>query len=277
MTQTLDVRVDTGWQRHPKTKELKAELGLEGPWALLALWCFARHYHPDGSLIGKADNYIEDAADWKGNPGALISALVRVRYMDGGANARTLHDWTEHESWAVGTDERQYNGRIAALIKHGRTREQAEKVLKRQKKTPVRPAVRTGMRGGMRNGCAPDSGMAALRSAPLLTLPYSSSPNQQPPTPFDVFYAEYPRKVGKANAAKAWNKIKPDEVAQQRILAAITVQRASDQWSKDGGKFIPHPASWLNGRRWEDETPKANGSTGDPYMDSMFARAGVAT
>ena len=28
---------------------------------------------------------------------------------------------------------------------------------------------------------------------------------------------------------------------------------ACDQWKKDGGQFIPHPATWLNQEGWDDE------------------------
>ena len=37
------------------------------------------------------------------------------------------------------------------------------------------------------------------------------------------------------------------------LLTAIEKQKESAQWSKDNGQFIPHPTTWLNGRRWEDE------------------------
>ena len=30
-------------------------------------------------------------------------------------------------------------------------------------------------------------------------------------------------------------------------------QKQSAQWSKDNGQFIPHPTTWLNGKRWEDQ------------------------
>ena len=37
------------------------------------------------------------------------------------------------------------------------------------------------------------------------------------------------------------------------LLTAIEKQKESAQWSKDNGQFIPHPTTWLNGKRWEDE------------------------
>jgi len=67
---------------------------------------------------------------------------------------------------------------------------------------------------------------------------------------FSNFWDAYPRKVGKANAEKVWKKYQPPLA---EVLAAIEAQKQSDQWSRDGGKFIPHPTTWLNGKRWEDE------------------------
>ena len=37
------------------------------------------------------------------------------------------------------------------------------------------------------------------------------------------------------------------------MLAAIERQKQTAQWKENGGQYIPHPATWLNGRRWEDE------------------------
>lgn len=39
----------------------------------------------------------------------------------------------------------------------------------------------------------------------------------------------------------------------QELLSIVKMQSFSDNWSKDNGKFIPHPATWINGNRWEDE------------------------
>jgi hypothetical protein len=53
-------------------------------------------------------------------------------------------------------------------------------------------------------------------------------------------------------AVKAWAKLKPDAELLPKIMEAVERQANSPQWRKDGGAFIPHPASWLHGRRWED-------------------------
>lgn len=70
---------------------------------------------------------------------------------------------------------------------------------------------------------------------------------------FDAFWASYPRHEARDAALKAWIKLAADESLQARILAAVEAQKQNGQWSRDNGKYIPHPASWLNARRWEDE------------------------
>ena len=70
---------------------------------------------------------------------------------------------------------------------------------------------------------------------------------------FNAFWAAYPKKAGKADALKAWNKLAPDVVLQEQMGKALEVQKQSQQWRKDGGQYIPMPATWLNGKRWEDE------------------------
>lgn len=84
------------------------------------------------------------------------------------------------------------------------------------------------------------------------------------PDGFEAFWQAYPRRVGKADAIKAWQKLAPDVELRARMLAAVTVQAKSRDWLKDGGAFIPHPATWLNGRRWEDEAPEQQPKTGRP-------------
>ena len=70
---------------------------------------------------------------------------------------------------------------------------------------------------------------------------------------FDEFWAEYPKKVGKDAARKAFDKRKPSRDLLARMLASIRVQAQTLAWQKDGGQFIPHPATWLNEGRWQDE------------------------
>lgn len=69
--------------------------------------------------------------------------------------------------------------------------------------------------------------------------------------PFLEFWSAYPRKVGKGAAWSAWKKARRPDV--QVLVTAAEDQARSEQWRKDGGQYIPNPATWLNQRRWEDE------------------------
>lgn len=70
---------------------------------------------------------------------------------------------------------------------------------------------------------------------------------------FAEFWSAYPLKKAKATAEKAWAKLKPSAELQASILSAIAAHKLSADWMRDGGQYIPHPTTWLNQRRWEDE------------------------
>lgn len=74
---------------------------------------------------------------------------------------------------------------------------------------------------------------------------------------FERFWTAYPRKQNKERARRAWKKLHPDLELCRIMSAALERDKRSEQWRRDNGDFIPHPASWLNGRRWEDEPAEA--------------------
>lgn len=77
---------------------------------------------------------------------------------------------------------------------------------------------------------------------------------------FNLFWERYPKKLAKRDAERAFDKINPDEKLFNLILEKLELYKQSEAWLKDGGQFIPYPATWLNGRRWEDEiTPAIQG------------------
>jgi len=76
------------------------------------------------------------------------------------------------------------------------------------------------------------------------------------PPGFEAFWSAYPRKIGKRAAMTAWARLKVNG-SFDKVLAAVEQQKRSEQWQKDGGQFIPHPATWLNQGRWDDEPASA--------------------
>ena len=90
---------------------------------------------------------------------------------------------------------------------------------------------------------------------------------------FDAFWEAYPRKRSKGQAEKTWVKLNPDDNLLKEILAGLENAKRSVDWQKDGGKFIPYPATWLNAKGWEDEYEEAR-SNG---KDRRYSAAGNET
>jgi len=68
---------------------------------------------------------------------------------------------------------------------------------------------------------------------------------------FDRFWAAYPKKVGKGQALRVWKRLNPDEATTDDIIAGVSRAKEKDR-RFDDPQFIPHPATWLNSRGWED-------------------------
>lgn len=97
------------------------------------------------------------------------------------------------------------------------------------------------------------------------TVQESREEKKNPPTPrgeatdrFEEFWKAYPRKTAKSAAKRAWVRLRVSDELLKSMLSAIAQQRLSEQWSKNGGQFIPHPATWLNGGRWQDDLAALN-------------------
>lgn len=70
---------------------------------------------------------------------------------------------------------------------------------------------------------------------------------------FEIFYAAYPKKRKRPEAVKAFAKV---TVPVEVLLTAIErLLKSDDNWQRDGGRYIPYPASWLNAEGWNDVTP----------------------
>lgn len=69
---------------------------------------------------------------------------------------------------------------------------------------------------------------------------------------FENFWTIYPEKIGKGKAYDSWKKLSTDE--QEKSVVQIKLQIESNHFrNKSGIDYIPHPTTWLNQKRWEDE------------------------
>jgi len=80
---------------------------------------------------------------------------------------------------------------------------------------------------------------------------------------FDRFWEAYPRKQKKKPAQEIWEKLSPDQELFQEIMSALEKQKQLEAWTKDSGKYIPHPTTWLNNAQWEDQVSAESQLTRD--------------
>jgi hypothetical protein len=124
--------------------------------------------------------------------------------------------------------------------------------------------------------------------APVTAAPLSAT-NGAGLADFARFWAAYPKRKNRGQAEKAWVKLQPPI---DTVLSVLEVQRRSRDWVKDGGQYIPYPATWLNAKGWLDEVPAdlgrqaTNGGAADssekyPYFSTChscgeFHQEGIA-
>jgi hypothetical protein len=210
---------------------------------LVAVWLkFQERADPEGNFLGKPPEYVDLLTECSGFGAAMVAAGWLVAEA-GGIRVPNFHEFVSKDA------------------------------VRRAEKTEQRAAQRAG-RADSRGDSAD---IAATTGDKVATSGADAQAALVAPTPvptkkpggaavgsplFDRFWAAYPKKKAKADAEKAFAKLDATEDLLARILAAIERQARSEAWRKDGGQFIPHPATWLNGRRWEDEVGNGPGHGG---------------
>lgn len=102
---------------------------------------------------------------------------------------------------------------------------------------------------------------------------------------FEIFYKAYPNKKNVKTARTRWEKMKVTPELFAAIMEGLERAKNSQEWGKDGGAYIPHPATWLNGEGWKNEykplrqaaAPKAPaGNMPDPLAERRRMMGGGA-
>jgi len=86
------------------------------------------------------------------------------------------------------------------------------------------------------------------------------------PVEFTEFWSLYPRKDARADALKAWRQVQPKNGTVEAIHTNVKARCASGEWTLDRRQFIPLPATYLRGRRWEDQ-----GTPGVPAQRAVIS------
>lgn len=68
---------------------------------------------------------------------------------------------------------------------------------------------------------------------------------------FEIFWREYPRKVGRIKAERIWNKLGSFERAD--AMDGLILWKQTTQWQSSGGIYIPYGSTFLAQKRYLDE------------------------
>ena len=84
---------------------------------------------------------------------------------------------------------------------------------------------------------------------------------------FSEFWTVYPKHKAKAAAEKAFRKVCTSADEFRRIMAGLN-NAISRDWQNIDPRYIPYPATWINGKRWEDE--ETSQKTRNPYIQALI-------
>ena len=76
---------------------------------------------------------------------------------------------------------------------------------------------------------------------------------------FEMFWEAYPKKTYRSEAEKVFAELAPDDRLTNRIIDSLGAWMASEDWTKEDGKYIPNPANFLSKRRFEESPKKVGG------------------
>lgn len=121
------VPVERGWPSHSKTFRLKrSPLGFAALGHLVVAWCNAIEHAPNGRV---AADEVEDIAEWTGEPGALLAALIDARFYD--PETGELRGWMKRAGAAL--------QKIAEATEKKREADRDRVAKKRVESQPVAP------------------------------------------------------------------------------------------------------------------------------------------
>lgn len=89
---------------------------------------------------------------------------------------------------------------------------------------------------------------------------------------FDAFWSAYPKKVNKPSAVSAFKKLSPKAELLAKIITDVSARSKTEQWTKQGGQFIPNPSTYLNQMGWENPLGQVNGAGKRETMDQCAKR-----
>jgi hypothetical protein len=230
---------------HPAWMDLEPEhVGL---WVLALGYC-SRNL-TDGALPGKA------VRRWGGTPEQVAALVAAGRMHEAGHDCTAcpevaagdlyVHDYLEHqrsrEDAMMLSRKRAEAGRAGGKARHAQAPDLQGKQVAKQVAKQAAGNLEAETETETKNNTTREARAAAAAAD------------------FVDWWEHYPRKVGKAAAAKAYAKAHGQvgaDALRTGLVASLTEWRAA----RTEPQYLPHPATWLNHGRWADEHPHLEGT-----------------
>lgn len=247
---------------HPKLKLAARDLGISlchMRGVMGSIWMFTSMSFPRGDIGRMSNEEIAVAIDYDRDPEELVRVLVARRLLDEHAECRLyVHDFSEHADDTVHYKLARAGLSFMDGAKSRRVRDGL------QRKSTVgdsrRQRIRVGDRPPTPTPTTTPTTTNTERSS-VARVGRKRRGRTDVPEGFEDFYQAYPRKKARPAAESAWRKLNPNPDLRAKIMDALELVKASHEWRKDRGRFVPYPATFLNGDRWEDQIdPEPSGS-----------------
>lgn len=243
------VKVDDAFPDHPKV--LVLSLAAQGLW--LSGLCYANRLMTDGHIPAALLRRLGDQDAWK-----AAEELVAVGLWTESASGWEIHDYLRYQrsrEQIEGLSERRaVAGRAGGEANAKQTGSKPEANAKQTQANPKQKRKEEKRTEERRE----ETDAARTRAV-----------SDELPQGFAQFWETYPLKRARPTALAAWRKRKFNEGEIAAVLRALERQKVG--WSDP--RYIPHPATWINQERWNDESPAAGpgrrGNGANPFLELL--------
>lgn len=200
----------------------------------------------DRPLRIKAAIYPYDAVKIEALLSELVAAGSVERYFAGGKGVLSIRSWSRYQR----PHPREADSSLP--VKSSENTEKIEKPGLGTAEPGKGPAEQLPSRLDLGSGIRDLGSRSGIWDLGSGSTPGQTQARTEVVSDFDQFWRVYPRKVAKGAAEKAWAQMRPP---LQDVISSLQWRANDPAWAKEGGQFIPHPATWLRAKGWLDEPP----------------------